>query len=107
MCDSCSVTRIAATPRAFWPELTASDCSRHHVEEHARQKFRRGVVAVKCRLVVEIPVVHLRQNRAEDVGGAADVDDQTVGIELGPAEFDVNDICGAVQLLSGPGRSRP
>ena len=44
--------------------------------------------------------LHLRfEDGVEGVGGTADVHDDAVGIEIGLAELDIDDVCGAVELL--------
>ena len=80
-------------------EIVPSDRRRHPIEHDARQKLGRRVVSLERRLVVEIPEIQLAENRVEHLGRAADVDDDAVGVELGPAEFDVDDHRRAVQPL--------
>ena len=51
------------------------------------------------RLVVEVAVVDVGKDGVQLAGGGADVDDDAVGVELGPPELDVDDVGGAVQAL--------
>ena len=54
--------------------------------------------------VVEIAVVQVREHRAQRFAGAADVDDDAVGVEIRAAELDVDHERRAVQRAA-PGRT--
>jgi hypothetical protein len=56
------------------------------------------------RLVVEISVAELRENRMQLLGRSPDVDDDAVGVQVRALERRVDDIGRAVELLRRPER---
>ena len=82
-------------------ELARRDLGRDALVNDEREELRRRVLAAERRLVVEVAEVQRGEHFAQASLGAADVDDDAVGVELGAAELDVDDVGRAVQLLRG------
>ena len=72
------------------------------VGDRPGQHLGGRVHAREGRLVVEVAVVQLADDRAQLLGGPADVDDDAVRVEFGPAEGRVDDERRPVQALRGP-----
>ena len=71
-------------------------------------RARNSVVVLRplnAGLVVEVPEIQLGDDRMQHLGRAADVDDDAVGVELGPAELDVDDIVAPCSRCAGPNTS--
>ena len=76
------------------------------VRDQAGESLRRRVQAGETRLVVEVAVVEFRQHGTQLLARSADVDDDTVCIELGAAErrFDeLPDVMARLAAGSLPG----
>src|SRR5262249_54489067 len=95
-CDANSVdtTRTGA-------EVAAANRFDDAIKQHPGEKLRRGVPSPERRLVVKIRIIERGQHAAKRFAGAADVDHQTVSVEFGPTELDVDDVGGTVQPLRG------
>ena len=63
------------------------------------QRLGGGVDAGERRLVVEVAVAQLAEDRVQLLGGPADVDHDVVGVQAAPAERRVDDVRRAVQPL--------
>ncbi len=75
---------------------------RDPVGDDPRELLRRRVHVCQARLLVEVAVVELRQHGAQHLGRPADVDDQSVVVELGPPERRVDDVGRAMEPLRRP-----
>ena len=75
---------------------------RHRVEDVARKKLRRRLLAREGLDLVEIAVVQRRQNALQRRVGAADVDDDGVLCQAFSKEGHVDDEGRAVQPLRRP-----
>src|SRR5262245_26392011 len=102
-CDMRLVQRDAQAREAarVGTELTRSDLGRDALVNDEREELRRRVAALEGRLVVEVAEVQRREDCAQRVGRAADVDDDAVGVELVAAKLGVDDVSGTVQFLRG------
>src|SRR5262249_4868597 len=79
----------------------------HPPEYPPGQELSGRVAALEFRDVVEIAVVDFGERRFQHVRGTADVDDDRVLVELGPAELDVDHEGGPVQPLGRPKHLAP
>ena len=89
----------ALDPACSGPKFVAPDRGDDPIKHDAREKFRGRVLSRKRGNLVQVPEVQFAQDAAQDVGRAADVDDDAVGVEMRSAKFDVNDHGGAVEPL--------
>src|SRR5262245_29402950 len=81
-------------------ELTALNAFVQPLENDMCQKLCCRVAAFECGLVVEVPVVQIRESGAQSLACQTDVNDDAVFVEVRPSELDIHDICRAVELLS-------
>jgi hypothetical protein len=81
------------------PEFARRDPGSDAVEDGTGQHLGRGVPSGEGRFLVQVAVVQLTHHRLQRGRGQADIDDDAVLVQLRPAEGQVDDIGGAVQLL--------
>jgi hypothetical protein len=80
-------------------ECAVADPQREAVGDHTRQCLGRGVRAGQAGILVEVAVGQLPEHLVQHARGGADVDDDAVAVQLGPAEAGVDDVGRAVQPL--------
>ena len=76
----------------------------HAIEDDAGKKLGGGVTACELWGLIEITKVQCTKRGVHGLEGAADVDDDAVGIELRTPEFNVDDVGGTVE--TGQARTR-
>ena len=81
--------------------LAAADHVPHAIKDHAGQVLRGGVATGEGRYLNQIAVVDIRKQRAQGLGGEADIHDQAIAVQILAAKGYVDHIGGAMQPLRG------
>lgn len=83
------------------PQAAILDPRRDAIKNLARQEFGSGIAASEFRYVIKITVAQFVKHRAQAFADVADIDYYAIEVQIGPAQFQIDDISCTMRALSG------